>query len=358
MDARFGKKRSSLLVQVLIWCVIFDAFCLGSVASDTISDDFIDHQPASHWFVCNRAENSFSFGTVLGETRNAATIVVKPRTTPPSLDPPPVQPSHHHRGCRDSHRNDVIDGPNDRAELWEADPTWLSVGTSVWYRFDMFIDGTIPANAGRLVIGQWKQNNAPGDASPILAQRFGTRTFTVTIQQDNDEPNRFPSDAECRIFVATQGGTDQLLGGSPSRSPPAQHLSDRNDPDGAASEHADADTSKRLNARRVDALACGSDISVTTYNPLPDPFNKWTTMVYHLRIGADGNGLIEVWANGTKISRTTGRIGYRAPAGGQQYFKFGPYRDNAGYTTLTRLSRYIRSVNRSFIDPDGTLTPD
>ena len=325
----------------------------STVAAQTITDEFTHELPA-HWFVCNREENGFSFGVLPGENRAAMTATVRPR-----MDLLTVGLLVRHKGCRDDDGHYVPDSRNERAELWEADPVWLPVGTDIWYRYDMFIDGSIPTNAGRVVIGQWKQNNAPGNASPVLAQRFSGRTFIVTIEQDNDDPGRNPMDTQCRIVVAAQASSANPPGAGTAHGLLALSLADLGGPKITSFGHDLSDVSNSVDGRLSAVPGCARDVSVATYNPLPDPFNNWTTMVYHLRIGADGSGLVEIWANGKKISRTTGRVGFRAPpTGGKQYFKFGPYRDHASYVTMTRLSHYMRSASRQEIDPDGTLAPN
>ncbi|MFF0923624.1 heparin lyase I family protein [Rhizobium leguminosarum] len=103
---------------------------------------------------------------------------------------------------------------------------------------------------------------------------------------------------------------------------------------------------------------CAQALSVTRYNSLPDPFGKWTTMVYHLRLVSDQTGLIEIWADGKKISKTEGIVGFKPfLAKESQYFKFGSYRNHAEFATVTRLDHYVRSEQKADVDPDGTLAP-
>lgn len=266
-----------------------------------------------------------------------------------------------HSGCQDADGNYKPDGKNERAELWEAVTVWQPLGTDIWYRFDMFVDASVPPDADRLVIGQWKQNNGPEDASPVLAQRFNGRTFTITIEQNNDDPARDPADTQCRIFVAAQASSPKQPGSGDAHSLIAPLLFQPPLHEAPLSiGHDSADVSHTFLSNSGNKLAgCSRDISVENFHPLPDPFGKWTMMVFHHRVLADGNGLVEIWANGQKISRTTGRIGFRpSTPNGKQYFKFGPYRNHAAYVTTTRLSRYLRSTSRAEVDPDGTLAPE
>ncbi len=65
--------------------------------------------------------------------------------------------------------------------------------------------------------------------------------------------------------------------------------------------------------------------------------------------GADG--VVEVWANGTKIARATGYIGHEGATGQPQYFKFGPYRDPAPFATTVYLDNLARGRSFAEVDP-------
>lgn len=197
------------------------------------------------------------------------------------------------------------DDDSERAEMWEPPKHRLPFGTEVWYGFSMRVDGTVPTDDNRrLVIGQWKQ---AGGKSPFLAQRFGNRNFHITFQQDAANGN------ECRVLLAYQ------------REPAPQ------------ADSIDLTTGE----------PCQSDVVVQRFAPLPSPFEAWTDLVYHIKgsAGANGSGtdgVVEVWANGAMIARAIGRIGYAG--GGKQYFKFGPYRDEAPYSTAATIDGFVRGV--------------
>nr|WP_245305186.1 heparin lyase I family protein [Rhizobium leguminosarum] len=108
----------------------------------------------------------------------------------------------HPKGCAREDGSYDRDG-SERSELWEAEKILAPIGTDLWYRFDMFIDDSITPTTGRFVIGQWKQTNSPKDA-PVLAQRFNGRAFTVSLEQDNADPDRDPKNVLCRVFIASQ----------------------------------------------------------------------------------------------------------------------------------------------------------
>jgi hypothetical protein len=60
---------------------------------------------------------------------------------------------------------------------------------------------------------------------------------------------------------------------------------------------------------------------------LPDPKLGWVNMLYRVRGGRDGGGLIEIYANDRFVGRVIGPIGYKGGAGDRQYFKIGNYRN-------------------------------
>jgi hypothetical protein len=213
-----------------------------------------------------------------------------------------------HSGCRQQVGERYHPGKNDeRAELWEADSTHLKFGTEVWYRFSMYIDPAIPRSDGnRLVIGEWKED---GGHSPMVAQRFVNRHFTITIEQDNDAPARMKDDDDCRILVAHDEGL------------PA-----------------------------TDSNSCAIEIKIRSFHNLPNVFGRWTVMMYHLKASVAGDGILEVWANGLPIVSVSGRIGFRDHCTDKQYFKFGPYRDHVAYSTYAMLAKFARGPTRADVD--------
>ncbi|WP_315857370.1 heparin lyase I family protein [Rhizobium leguminosarum] len=264
----------------------------------------------------------------------------------------------HPKGCARE------DGPYDRdgserSELWEAEKILAPIGTDLWYRFDMFIDDSITPTTGRFVIGQWKQTNSPKDA-PVLAQRFNGRAFTVSLEQDNADPDRDPKNVLCRVFIASQETAPVEPGfGSPhTLVKPAQVFSLMKT-ETLSIGHDTDDLAHGTTPLSLPGLTgCARGLLVTRFNSLPDPFGKWTTMVYHLRLVSDQTGLIEIWADGKKISKTEGIVGFKPfLAKESQYFKFGSYRNHAEFATVTRLDHYVRSEQKADVDPDGTLAP-
>ena len=174
-----------------------------------------------------------------------------------------------------------VDEPCQRNELRVANEQRLPFGADSWYAFSFRVTGDfprldMPGKTARMVLGQWKQTNGE---SPYLAQRFDNGIFHITVQ-----------DGACRKVIAkAPGNTGEM---------PEALLTD-----------------------------CQAEVRVEPpvgTNPLPDPYDSWVDMIYHVRGGLDGSGIVEVWANGKFIARATGKIGH--VEGDEDYFKFGIYR--------------------------------
>ena len=211
------------------------------------------------------------------------------------------------KGCRNESR------PCQRNEIRVRKDRQIPFGTEAWYGFSFRIDGYVdPRDSNRLVIGQWKEQSG---GSPFVAQRFDNRIFRVTVQ-----------DNECRAVIAeTPGGSGRFgelafLG-----------------------EH-------EMKCTRAPAIKLTPENQAL--HILPDPYGAWVDMVYRIRGGRDGNGLVEVWANGACVVRAEGAIGNRNFGGPNQYFKFGIYRDKVAYATRVRIDNFRRAASHGEIDPD------
>ena len=337
----------ALVVTVAVFAVAVTMLSTALVEpseAQTLRDDFTGPGFSTDiWYPCFRDENVLSIVPVPERGFNAAMLLVNPRK-----DIESIAWSSRHSGCRQrvgaSYRRD---NKEERAEVWEADSKHLKFGTEVWYRFSMYIDPTIPRTDGnRLVIGEWKED---GGHSPMVAQRFVNRHFTITIEQDNDSPARMKGDDDCRILVAHDEGL------------PTSGLTDFDDGTGlrlAALSLQDgfviaSDGHDRLDIPYDGATGsspCATDIRIGSFRNLPNVFGRWTVMMYHLRASVDGDGILEVWANGLPIVSVSGRIGFRDHCTGRQYFKFGPYRDHVAYSTYAMLAKFARGPTRADVD--------
>jgi hypothetical protein len=322
---------------------VFGAAQTAGAQVRALRDDFTaERLSPANWFACERDENQFSIVAV-PEGFRAAQMRVNPRFDLGLY----AGLLFGHRECRSEPGGDYArDNYDERAEIWEADAATLTFGTEVWYRFAMYIDPAIPAtDVNRLVIGQWKQS---GGHSPILAQRFKGRHFTVTIEQDFDAPLVYRGIDECRILVAH--GPNYVQSTSAAVDWPRETWMSAPAPDGlltAAVAHSRTDSLRSPVAR---AKPCAKDVEVTALGLLPDPFGQWVTMTYHIKPALDGTGLVEVWANDQPVAAVKGRIGFRDGAAQRQYFKFGPYRNHATYSSHAMLAKFARGATRAEID--------
>jgi len=289
---------------------ILSCLVSGSAQARDVRDDFTGSKidPAI-WFQCERPENHFAVESVPGKDVRAVVATVAPRS-----DIVIENGIDGREACTNGMPPFMPEADDERAELWEADALALKLGTDVQYEFTMLIDPQISEHSPRFVSGQWKQ----GGRSPFLAQRFDGHAFTVTVQQDNyaDDAALRP---ECRIVAAADNVSPKVPGSSFSHS----------DEPGSST-----------------GTSCDSDIKITTYSPLPNPFGRWITMGFHLKgVGTD-HAVIDISADGKPVAKVTGRIGYKDIGGSSmQYFKFGPYRDRETGVNFAKLARFRRMTD-------------
>ena len=206
-----------------------------------------------------------------------------------------------------------------RNEIRIANHLRLRFGAEAWYSFSFKIVGDISEHGSmRWVIGQWKQES---DGSPFLAQRYDNGVFHITVQ-DND----------CRVIVAQAGGH----------------------PDGLHAHRANLGYASLAFLSDPYLYDCESDIRIEHGDAppvLPDPYGQWVDMLYRVRGGRNGRGLIEIWANGTFIARVRGSLGYDDAAGPTQYFKIGHYRYPIAAATTLYFDDFRRGDNRGAVEP-------
>jgi hypothetical protein len=324
---------------------VFLASCTHGLAdpdNQLVREDFTSAPSSRNWYFCHRPENAFRFGDIDSSGTTALVATVRP-------EPKVFALREHHAGCLDEGSEYQRDG-DERAEIWESKAARLPLGTDVWYRFDMYVDDSLKTSSKRFVSGQWKEHDA-ARGGPLLAQRFTGRRFTITVEQDNHDRARKSDDVLCRVLVADQFPLSESPAGWPhddkaKEVPPRSSSGTR-----MKTFNLDVDVAKDR--------GCARDIVATQFNTLPDPFGRWTTMVYHLGLTPDNKAFVEIWANGKKIARVDGRIGYaKEGSRSSEYFKFGPYRDPESFETTAKLANYVRSKSRNDVDPTGKLAPD
>jgi hypothetical protein len=94
------------------------------------------------------------------------------------------------------------------------------------------------------------------------------------------------------------------------------------------------------------------DVSIE-YGPdpiLPDPRLGWVDMVYRVKGGLAGDGIVEVWANGRFIARATGTIGVFDAVDPTQYFRFGHNRAPMPGTSTIHIDRFRRGASKAEVE--------
>jgi hypothetical protein len=203
------------------------------------------------------------------------------------------------------------------SEIREAPEQRLNFGDDAWYAFSFRIDGRSPVTGDqRWQIGGWKQET---DGSPFLAQRFDNGVFHVTLES-----------GDSRVLVATSAGEAESF-----------FAQLRND---ILSRFAFVSEASKYDGR--------DDVSIE-YGPdpiLPDPRLGWVDMVYRVKGGLAGDGIVEVWANGSFIARATGTIGVLDAADPTQYFRFGHNRAPMPGTATIHIDRFRRGSSKAEVE--------
>lgn len=222
----------------------------------------------------------------------------------------------------------------ERAELWESKDTAPAFGQEAWYGFSMWIDAdSVPyGDANRVVLGQWKANYRPDSRasySPFLSQRFTGGFYHITLDVDARQPTGDDGEPKtCRLLLA-------FAGVPPSPLEPRLDLARP-----AACE-------MRLQYEGF-ALVPVEPVRIERHRYLPNPFGRWTDLIFRVKGGEDG--IVQVWANGALIATARGWIGHKEAVGSGQYFKFGPYRDPASYGFSVYLDNLARGNSKEFVD--------
>lgn len=258
--------------------------------------------------------------------------------------------------------NDELDEAGHlKNELWEARQQRCNFGDEVWYSFSFKIDGTVwPAGSTRWVIGQWKEESG---GSPFLAQRFDNGVFHITVQ--HNDIRKIVAQAKGSYQVDFQGFSREL---QQLLSLDRQVFRNKEDSSRTSDEFLGSgltldelkiaietqDTSKFpfLTDPQTYAEYQGIQIELSEDPVLPNPTEDWVDMRYRVKGNREGDGLIEIWANGRFVARVTGFIGNDEFVGDSQYFKFGHYRDydREDLQSTVYLDRFRRGPSRSDVD--------
>ncbi len=203
------------------------------------------------------------------------------------------------------------------SEIREALEQRLNFGDDAWYAFSFRIDGRGPRTGDqRWQIGGWKQET---DGSPFLAQRFDNEVFHVTLES-----------GDSRVLVATSAGEAKSFFAMLK--------------DGIASRFAFVSEASRFDGRDNVTVEYGDDPI------LPDPRVDWVDMIYRIKGGLAGDGIIEIYANGRFIARATGTIGVLGAEDPTQYFRFGHNRAPMPGTATIYIDRFRRGESKADVE--------
>jgi hypothetical protein len=220
------------------------------------------------------------------------------------------------------------EGCSERAEIWEQTALRVPYDRGVWYGFSVRFDDPPPQDDHRYLIAQWKREIGPeaeGDFSPYLAFRVTRGKLFLTVETNYQPPSMLPGDG---IADCPAGQTPAWL--RPNTNQMRLLV--------AASDGFGNDDDARFNA------CTDRTTHIDRGNPLPAPSADWVDFAIWSRPGPDGDGHLEVFADGKWIVTVKGNVGHNDKGLGEnQYFKFGPYRDGAPEPWTMYYDNFIRS---------------
>jgi polysaccharide lyase-like protein len=203
-----------------------------------------------------------------------------------------------------------------RIEVREAPEQRLPFGSDSWYSFSFKVEGQPPLTGSqRWIIAAWKQE---AEGGPFLAQRFDEGVFHITLESGARRVLLASTKGEVRSFA------ERLQSGLLA---PFTFVSD-----------------PELYGKTDLAIEYGDDPE------LPDPRKNWVDMIYHVKGGLDGNGLVEIYANGKFIVRARGTIGVPGPAAMRQYLRLGHNRAPMPGTSTVYFDRIRRGTSRADVE--------
>jgi hypothetical protein len=222
---------------------------------------------------------------------------------------------------------DPRDASIQRNEIWLREDHWQPIDQESWYAFSFRMESDVSQlRDARWVIGQWKED---GNRSPFLAQRFNGGVFRITIQDNSCQQTIAVAMADA---VGPRAAQATMAPSMPAQPP-----------------HSMAD----MELARGPRMPCTPDVSIApgeTHGMLPSPVGAWVDMVYRVRRGRNGRGLVQVWANGRSVVTARGSIGNDG-TGPRTYFKIGMYRDPMVSPATLYFADFRRGVSRTEVDP-------
>ncbi len=204
-----------------------------------------------------------------------------------------------------------------KSEIREKNPNRIKFGDDVWYAFSFYLHGRAGNSIDtRWQIAGWKQES---DGSPFLAQRMDNDVFHITLESGNS-----------RVLLAAARGKPQSFMEAISK--------------GLMSRFGYLTEKEKYDGTHNVKLVFG-------HNPiLPNPHKGWVDMMYHVKGGLDGTGIVEVFANNRFIVRATGIIGVKDFTGPTQYFRIGHNRAALPGTAIIYIDNFRRGKTRKDVE--------
>ena len=220
---------------------------------------------------------------------------------------------------------------SERAEIWEKTASHVPVGQGVWYGISIRFEEPIPKRHHRFVFAQWKRESGTTRMqaiSPYLALRMKHGKIFATV-----EANFHPAP----LNKGTREQVQCTNGDAPVWLRPKQGQMR------ALVAQEAAVTPK--NYSRFSA--CTDKIKLTTYgNSMPPATSGWIDFAVYAKPGPNGDGHLELFANGLHLVTIKGTIGQQAEGlGPNHYFKFGLYRDPAPRNWTVYYDNFVRSAD-------------
>lgn len=201
---------------------------------------------------------------------------------------------------------------SERAEVWMGKKTHAPYEEPIWYAFSIKLPAPVPTIKHRYVMAQWKRKilvGAKTPYSPFLALRLNKGKFVFTVETDKLDVH--PIGKGVRKEGCLHGET-WVLDREKDKQTRAL-ISKQSDMDWKHWRHFNG---------------CTNEIKAVHYTPgLPKSTSGWADFAFFVKTGPNGDGRIEIFANGAHTTTVTGKIGHLGQGlGDYQYFKFGPYR--------------------------------
>jgi hypothetical protein len=199
-----------------------------------------------------------------------------------------------------------------RTEIREADEVQPEFGSDLWYRFSLrMTDITGGYDDSRWMLGAWKQEV---EGSPFLAMRFESGVFYITLESATTRVMLGSTLIDARAFIQImKGGEDKKF---------------------------DFITDPELYIGES-----GITLSHGKMKYLPDPRNGWVDLIFRIKGGLKGDGIVEVYANDQFVVRASGKIGVDAPVGSKQYMRLGHRRDKSSTGATLLIDDFRRGVS-------------